>query len=78
VIYLSIRVQVITTYLFRYWEALLGMEVTVKSLDVVISLEKSMELPKEHLRLYLSQCMHRCYSEIDDYVRNRLVRLVGG
>jgi hypothetical protein len=52
------------------------MEVNTKSLDVVIGLEKSMKLPLDSLRLYLSQCIRKCDTEANTYVRNRLVRLV--
>ncbi|TNN08008.1 CCR4-NOT transcription complex subunit 11 isoform 6 [Schistosoma japonicum] len=60
----------------EYLNALLKMEVTVQSIEVVNRLSTKIALPTEFIQNYISNCLSFCYSVHDKFYQMRHVRLV--
>ncbi|KAH8870261.1 CCR4-NOT transcription complex subunit 11, partial [Schistosoma japonicum] len=59
----------------EYLNALLKMEVTVQSIEVVNRLSTKIALPTEFIQNYISNCLSFCYSVHDKFYQMRHVRL---
>ncbi|KAG5451223.1 CCR4-NOT transcription complex subunit 11 [Clonorchis sinensis] len=60
----------------EFYDALVSMEVTVDSLEVVNRLATRVSLPKEFIQSYISRCMTYCQSLQDKSTQQRNVRIV--
>lgn len=52
-----------------YLQALMKMEISLKTMEVVNKLSTSLDIPFDFIRMYISQCIRDCENTKDKYLQ---------